>query len=234
VARSEEAVQAATAAQNAKNTRVFVLPHPVNGIGETRQAIIDNHVGDKIIMMDDDLTFACRGKRTDNPLYLSPMDDASLHNAITWMWDGLDDYHLVGLGAREGNNRKPEPEEKCCRMMRAWGLRIDTFRKHKFDFTRINCMEDFDVILQFLTHGYENIVSNVFVTNQAGSNTAGGCQTYRTLEVQGEAAKTLASLYPEFVKVVEKETKTAWGGGKRLDVNVQWKKAYASSQRKTK
>ena len=38
----------------------------------------------------------------------------------------------------------------------------------------------------------------------------------------------LAALHPDFVKVVEKYTKTSWGGGIRTDVRIAWKKAYES------
>jgi hypothetical protein len=33
------------------------------------------------------------------------------------------------------------------------------------------------------------------------------------------------TLHPNIVSVVEKTTKTAWGGGTRMDVIIQWKKA---------
>lgn len=49
---------------------------------------------------------------------------------------------------------------------------------------------------------------------------------------QAAAAHQLHSLHPDFVKVVKKTTKGAWGGGERTDVTVAWKKAYESSQPK--
>ena len=233
VVRHEEYQQALDLAQKVSKTTgaaVFVAPitSPVNGIHETRQWIVDNAAGDKVIMMDDDLDFACRGYRKDNPLYLSRATPEDLYKAVYWMYDQLNDFALAGLGAREGNNRKPTSTDKCSRMMRAWGLRKDVFCNHGIRFDRVNGIEDFDVILQFLENGYENIISNVYVTNQAGSNTAGGCSTFRTLEYQKQQAELLQSLHPQFVKTVQKETKTAWGGAIRTDVNVQWKKAFNS------
>jgi hypothetical protein len=41
----------------------------------------------------------------------------------------------------------------------------------------------------------------------------------------------LQLLHPAFVKVVEKATKTSWGGETRTDVQVSWKKAYASAKK---
>jgi hypothetical protein len=182
-------------------------------------------------MMDDDLVFAVRGKREDNPLYLSPATSTDVAKMILWMYDQLTgNYALVGISAREGNNRKPEPTEMNTRMMRCWGIHVPTFKKVGASFESMPCMEDFDVFLTFLTNGYPNVVSNTWTTNQAGSNTEGGCSTYRTLEVQAEAAEALAAKYPGIVKAVEKETKGSWGGGVRKDVTVYWKKAYASSR----
>jgi hypothetical protein len=226
VVRPEEAEQAV-----AMGYDIRVLPASVSNIGQTRQWIMDNAEDDAVLMMDDDLAFAVRGKREDNPLYLSNATRDDVRRMITWMYEQLTDkYALVGISAREGNNRKPEATEMNTRMMRCWGIHVPTFKKVGASFETMPCMEDFDVFLTFLTNGYPNLVSNTWTTNQAGSNTDGGCSTYRTLEVQGQAAEALAAKYPGIVKAVEKETKTAWGGGRRKDVTVYWKKAYAKSR----
>jgi hypothetical protein len=91
-------------------------------------------------------------------------------------------------------------------------------------------MEDFDVALSLLTKGYENAIINTVAHNQKGSGAVGGCSVWRTPQVQAQAALKLAELYPGIVKVVEKTTKTAWGGGTRTDVTIQWKAAYAKSK----
>lgn len=225
VVRPDELVGASKLAQNTPNCTVLTLPTTVTNIGQTRQWIVDNTDEERIIMMDDDLAFACRGKRTDNPLYLSPSDPEDVHAMVDWMYESLRDEALVGISAREGNNRKPEPRERNARMMRAWGFNKSAFNSIGARFDQMNCMEDFDVILTFLTNGYDALINNEFTTNQAGSNTDGGCSTYRTLEVQAEAAHALAKKYPGLVKVVKKETKSAWGGGERTDVTIYWKKA---------
>ncbi len=211
---------------------VMVLPDHVSNIGQTRQCIVDQCKEDKLIMMDDDLAFACRYKRTDNPLYLSPCDSLDVFNMVQWMWNSLGTHALVGISAREGNNRKEGKLEHNARMMRAWGLRTDEFKKINARFDSMSCMEDFDVILTFLTNGYSNIINNEYTTNQAGSNVEGGCSTYRTIDVQAEAAHALAAKYPGIVKAVQKETKGSWGGGIRTDVNIQWKKAYSQGLKK--
>ncbi len=206
---------------------LVVLPEGLTGIGNTRQWIMDGADSDEhILMFDDDLAFACRGKRVDNQLYLSDSSPDDVRRMLQWMeWKLSTDAAICGISAREGNNRKEEPTEQCARMMRAWGIRKDKFVEVGARFDRIDMMEDFDVILQFIKAGYPNIINNEVTTNQAGSNTAGGMSTYRTLERQAAAAHALHALHPDVVTVVQKETKTSWGGGVRTDVRVQWKKA---------
>lgn len=239
VVRPEEAPGAAGVAaklvqQYGGPVSVWQLPEGIENIGQTRQWIMENTDEEVVIMMDDDLAFACRGKREDNPLYLSPCDDQDIRWMVSWL-DGIyagGDYRIGGISAREGNNRKPEPIEECARMMRAWAIHKPTFESIGARFDNLPCIEDFDVILTFLVNGYANIINNEYTTNQAGSNVEGGCSTYRTLEVQADAARALAAKYPLFVQAVEKTTKGAWGGGTRTDVKIFWKKAYASGKRK--
>lgn len=228
VVRPEEAKQALEVVWRLGNgARVMVLPPHVSNIGQTRQYIVEQASDlDYVIMMDDDLAFACRGKREDNPLYLSPCDPMDIRNMVAWLESTLQGTALAGISAREGNNRKLEDVERNSRLMRCWGLRRDVFFKTGASFENMDCMEDFDVMLTFLTNGHEILINNNYTTNQAGSNTEGGCSTYRTLEIQAKAAHALANKYPGLVKTVQKETKTSWGGGTRTDVVVYWKKAY--------
>jgi hypothetical protein len=69
--------------------------------------------------------------------------------------------------------------------------------------------------------------------NQRDSGATGGCSTYRTAEMQAEAARRLAELHPNFVKVVtkkSKDTSTSWKNMKeRVDVIVYWRKALESA-----
>jgi hypothetical protein len=91
-------------------------------------------------------------------------------------------------------------------------------------------MEDFHVSLSLLTKGLPNMSINWMVQNQNGSNLAGGCSSYRTPERHAESALALKRRFPDFVNVVTKKTKTAWGGQERIDVIIQWKKAIAHGQ----
>ena len=210
---------------------VLVEPEDLpRGIGHTRQFIMEQTDGeDQTIMMDDDLVFAMRGKREDNPMYLSPCEPVDVFGMVRWLQLCTEQgagYAMAGISSREGNNRKEGRQGENTRIMRVFAINKDKFKASGANFTSLKVMEDFDVTLTLLLAGYPNIENYMFTNNQNGSNIEGGCKEYRTLDVQGDAARALAAKYPSFVQTVEKETKTSWGGGVRTDVKIFWKKAY--------
>ena len=90
-------------------------------------------------------------------------------------------------------------------------------------------MEDFDVTLSLLELGYPNRITYKYAWGQGRSGDDGGCSLYRTSEMQKNAAIRLAEFHPRTVKVVNKRSKTKWGGldsEVRVDVIVNWKKAF--------
>jgi hypothetical protein len=208
------------------------------GIGHTRQFIMEwstKSGTEQTIMMDDDLVFAVRGKREDNPLYLSPAEPSDVAAMVHWLRLTTEDataYAMAGISSREGNNRKPGREGENTRIMRVFAINNQKFKDSGADFTSLKVMEDFDVTLTMLLAGYKNIENYMFTNNQNGSNIEGGCKEYRTFEVQGDAARALAAKYPQFVTTVQKETKTSWGGGVRTDVKIYWKRAYQAGATK--
>ena len=207
---------------------VEVLPPEVLTIAPTRQYILDKLVtGENFCMVDDDLVFFKR--REDDPTKLRDIAPLELRQAVAAMSQYLSDgYAHVGFAAREGANRNTGLRLENTRIMRVLGYRADLV-KNVTRFDNMEVMEDFDVALSLLEAGYKNLILNDYAHNQAGSGSAGGCSHFRTPELHARNARLLAERHPGVVKVVEKTTKGAWGGGTRTDVNIQWKKAYASS-----
>jgi hypothetical protein len=77
--------------------------------------------------------------------------------------------------------------------------------------------------------GIPNKILLDYVWNQPGSNTEGGCSSYRTAKLQAKYAHRLADLHPDSVKVVEKKVRgaTSWEGMKtRTDVRIDWHKTW--------
>ena len=196
------------------------------GIGPTRQWCC-NQAESKVLMLDDDLVFATR--REDDPTKFRDADYAEILDLFTKIEANLDNFASVGVSTREGGNRYTHDKDYDTRLLRILAYRTDVLREHNIRFDDIPVMEDFYVSLSLLTRGYRNVKLNHMVQNQNGSGLTGGCSQYRTMDVQALAAHQLHDKFPEFVTVVQKETKTAWGGGVRTDVRVGWKKALKSA-----
>lgn len=195
------------------------------GIGPTRDWIIANATDPKVLMLDDDLGFYAR--RKDDPTKFEDMQSGGVDDMLKWVERGLDDYVHLGICPREGGNRVTVDQVNT-RLLRMLGYRADVLRKMPFKFSDMRLQEDFYITLSLLQAGYPNIMLSQWCHNQAvGSNAPGGCSTYRTIEVHNKSAQELAAKFPEYVRVVHKQTKTAWGGKARLDCVISWKKAYA-------
>lgn len=202
-----------------------ITPVRVQGIGKVRQWIIDNSDG-KVLMLDDDLDFFVR--RLDDRTKLTKASPRDINNMLMACDAALDKYAHIGIATREGANRNVEPIIENVRLLRALGYRADILKHLKVRFDRIPVMEDFDVALQLLERGHPSACINHWTQDQPGSNTEGGCSTYRTSEVQAQGAHGLSQRHPEFVTVIEKPPLKSggWDGKPRTDVRIAWKKAY--------
>lgn len=206
------------------DARIYVLPEQVRTIAPTRQWILEKVGTDEaLIMVDDDLVFYRR--RDDDRTKLRDITPEELHGAFHQMGKGLEDYAHVGFAAREGANRNTESWLFNTRIMRVLGYNRHTLREEGIRFDEMQVMEDFHVALTLLERGHSNAVLNDFAHNQGGSGKEGGCSHFRTAELHAANAHLLAQLHPGVVRVVQKETKGAWGGGTRTDVVISWKKA---------
>lgn len=212
-----------------RGSGIDVVAHPrsCKSIGPVRQFICAelhnvSKYGAKLIMLDDDIRFSAR--RTDDPTKFCPTRDEDIILGFKMVEDLVGSYGHAAIRHREMANESPVVEY-AARALRALAYDVRLLKKVGARFDRIIVMEDFDVTLQLLEAGYANAIYSGIIQNQNGSGAAGGCSTYRTMEKQAEGAHGLARLHPGFVKVVEKTTKGAWGGGTRTDVQVAWKKA---------
>lgn len=209
-----------------------VLPRKIETIAPARQYIMDmarkNGIK-KLVMLDDDLRFDAR--RMDDGGKFLVANDKQVETLFKRIEKELSAYAHVGVLSREGGNRITEPYVHCTRMMRVLAYDVETYHREKIKYDRLPLQEDFDVTLQLLRKGHPNLVLCEWVNGQGTSGAKGGCSHFRTIDLHNENAKKLAELHHPFVKVVEKQTKGAWGGRARLDVTVQWKKAYQSAHR---
>jgi hypothetical protein len=214
------------------SVKVLTCPATVNTSCTVRQYIVDQHnskkLGSVLLMLDDDLRFFKR--RTDDPTKFLPITGGELETCMSDMDKLMTKYAHGGILARKGGNHITTRTKENTRLLRALAYNVEVLRKYKIKFDR-GAMEDFDVALQLLQLGYKNVALCSYVQDQQRSNAPGGCSTYRTPAYQAAWCKRLHELHPDFVKLVEKTTKVAWGGTARTtrtDVVISWKKAYES------
>lgn len=208
---------------------ILILPDRIRTISATRDYLV-HEIGDDphMVMFDDDLHFAVR--RADDPTKFRQPEPHDITRMVESIDKRLETFVHVGIGPREGGNRNTEPLVYNTRLMRVLAYDRGFMREQMVTFSPMELMEDFHVSLQILRMGQDTLMLNQWVSNQAGgSNAAGGCSTYRSDALQAAEAAKLAARHTGFVRVVQKDTKTAWGGRTRTDVVVYWKRARESA-----
>lgn len=221
------------------DANILPLPMSIEGVAATRQFCIDNLPKGKVWMIDDRCKF--HHKRSDDMKLLGDIDHDEFRELYSTVSGLLDTYAQVGVAERIGNNRFPESVYENQRIYGCNALRTDILEQHRIRFDgmyqkdeRIKLYEDFYLVLSILTKGMKNAVIYNFGFTHGGHQKAGGNSTYRTVELQKLCAEALASEFPRFVTVVQKNEKSPWGGMEnRWDVRVQWKRAYQDSIQQT-
>lgn len=211
------------------NYPILILPDEIRTLPDTREYLKNLESGhNKCVQLDDDLLFYTR--RKDEPTKFQQATPDDMEALFYDIEMNLNKYAHVGVSGREGANRNVEDYLYVTRQMRVHGYNRKVLREWNVKHNRLQDVEDFDTTLQLLRAGFPNCVINYMVHNQSGGSAApGGCSTYRTLETHDRDVRRLAELHPEYVTVVTKQTKTAWGGKERTDVRIKWKRAYNES-----
>jgi hypothetical protein len=211
-------------------------PMDIDGIADIRQRCIDHPlVGKgKVWFIDDLVTF---GWRNEQMKQFNGMEETEWLKMYQMVETLLDDYMQVGFSARGGNNHVEEDTKEVGRAYTTYGLRTDLMLKEGIRFDgmyqlnkEVKLYEDYWITLRMLTSGFKNCIIYKYFFNYTHNN-AGGNSTFRTLELQEQAALELKKHFPQFVTVETKEG--AWGKmgmENRKEVRIQWLKAYQSSQ----
>lgn len=216
--------------------RLLVRPPDVTELSGTRQWLMEYHLehvkDQRLVLLDDDMKFYRRRDDDRGKAVNATAEDVTA--MLRALSEKLHDYVHAGVLGREGANRMAEHDELyATRQVRVLGYRARDLLKLGARFNnRASVMCDFDMTLQLLRAGYPNVLLCQWWQGHPDSDAPGGCSTYRTAELQTATAHRLAELHPGYVRVVQKTTKTAWGGGTRTDVQIAWKRAYADGQLK--
>ena len=215
--------------------KVLKLPEEIKRIAPTREWIFQQFQNCRHIVFDDDLDFVVKEPNpAESPKWLSrkftEMDFDDAFDLIDlWMNEGISYGGLLPAWVIPHLAQWPVRENQ--RMMTNWFFDGPTITRD-LQWCRLDSGEDFDINLQLLTRGFKNRVSAKYMVTCSVTQADGGCSTWRDLELHNRCQLELQKLWPEFVAVKEKEvTSGPWKGQKKLNVTIQHKKAYESSQK---
>jgi hypothetical protein len=224
-----------------------IVPTELYGISNIRQFLVETCSDDKILMMDDDMSFHVRPLLDDYDLYVA--EGHEIFEMVKWLDNVLTDYAHAGIPTRKQNFqltkrivRKNSYDIESTRVTHLHAFNTPIIKGEGLDFNAgmdINTMEDFHMVLSLLELGYPNIVCCKWAHEPKASNAPGGATLYRSLERHARCANNLRDKHPETVKVVERKTISSWGGSRdkptiRTDVRIQWQKALGIKAKESK
>lgn len=223
-----------------------VCEYEGNNIAEARKWCIEHFEEKFCFFFDDGCVFAVRGvkpcfgdmlkcgltKMTTEQFTVERLEQMYLEmfNMVISKIR-TDEYGIVGVSYRTGNNRVEEDYKENTRLGGVWAINRDLYYKLGFDKEHAPIVkEDFYLLLRFLTQGYKTCsVYKFCLDKKGGVNMKGGCSIYRTQEVINKCSEDFQKLFPQFVKLRDISYKKSWKGcetGTTYDVTVYWKKAY--------
>ena len=87
--------------------------------------------------------------------------------------------------------------------------------------------EDFLVILHLFEMGYPNVVFQDLKVSPSATQTKGGCDEYRSLELHNQGQLALVNRFPKSCKTVGKVFNSGpFEGKEKLMLRIQWKQQY--------
>lgn len=203
---------------------VYCLPEHIRTLGATRQYLVDLYWGEKIVLMDDDLTFYWREDPEKWNLTIPPPDQ--LEEMFETIENVLDVYAHIGLSGREGQNREPASHVENTRYMRFLAYNTALWpqdRRVRAD--RVDGMSDFDTNMQLLRAGLPNRVYYCWAQGQRATQTPGGMAGQRTRETHFAEVRQMCEMHPGLIIPRKKVNVSAGAFGVRDEVTVQWKMA---------
>ncbi len=175
----------------------------------------------KAVIMDDDLVFS---KREGNSLK-TIRDPELLVPMFEQMERLLDEFPLVGVHPRQMGQNAPEPYVINGRVICIQGINRKLIGTVKVD--ELSILADVILNCTLLSRGQPNALITTYFQDHGPCQAPGGCSTYRTPDIQREAAEYIAKRWHPFAKTVIRRPKVAkWMGGERTEFQVQWKKLF--------
>jgi hypothetical protein len=219
--------------------QVISLPSHIKTLAPTRMWIQKYFNNDRYWVFDDDLDFFIKDYVNDGTRKWASveMTDKDFDDMIDHAHDFMNKGYSHGGCA--SNWIMPVPPRKDGSMYpfrfnfrQCTNCFFDGPNLPTINWDRCQATEDMDGTLQYLTRGIPNVIFMRHRVSCKETNAAGGCSEYRTVEYHNESQRKFQELWPDFVKLKEKEVPSGpWKGEIKLNVEVAWKKAYNSAEK---
>lgn len=161
---------------------------------------------EKLWLLDDDLLFSYRDWTTTKLPRLEFTRIGEVRTDLETVCGN--DYPMVALGCRMFAHARTESYDINRRMLWTPMLHLPTFEARGWGYEwEGDFMEDYRLQCQVVREGFKTVTLNSFVADDAlGAWCKGGCNLYRNIEGRNNAAKLLAATYPEYIKLVQKQS----------------------------
>lgn len=207
------------------SAEILVQPDDVKGIAAVRNWLL--RLGGKMLMIDDDLRFFSREKlgmmELNRTLRISTRSD--IEAMLDALSAALDTHAHASISPRQFNNALADEPRHYGRYFRFCGF--NTALMPHIVQSNVDIVEDLEIAVQLYKLGLPAVLFSVWAHDDIkGTNSSGGCSSYRTHEMQAAAVRKMAEIHAPFVTVVEKKAKSGGDFGTRLDPKINWKKLY--------
>ena len=201
------------------------------GIAEVRKWICQYGEGKRYGMLDDDIEFLYTKRDGEEGPGNSKLSDEKFDDMINTMDSWMDEGYIHTACDVSWNPPTRNIDFRINSRITTNIFYDGTKMPYKELDWALDFVEDYYVNLQLLTMGYQNKVSLMYRVNAAATQTKGGCENFRTLDIHNKHMRDLRQKYPAFVKLKEKVANSGeWKGVVKLGATISWKKAYESSQ----
>jgi hypothetical protein len=209
---------------------LHTAPHWVKNYSDKFKWLVELDDGnDKAVIIDDDLKFSIPvlNDLGERRLQTVPDQDPAISYGFDYIEELLDDTALVSFHPRQMGHTKEPPYVENGKVVCVQGIN----RRLVGDIPDLNKFPILaDVVLNatLLSRGMGNKIITTLFIDWYPCQAPGGCSETRTAEIQAEACYWLEERFGPYIKAVEKEAKSGWLGGKRVDFRGQWKALYAA------
>lgn len=218
--------------------QILTAPDYVKNYSDKFKFIMEYADDEKFVIMDDDLKFSIPYMKKTNPLMDGSYDevrrlqtvgdqDVNIGTGFDYLEHLLSDTALVSFHPRQMGHTKPAPFVINGKVVCVQGINRRLCGDIP-DLNRFPILADVVLNATLLERGIGNKLITTLFIDWYPCQAPGGCSETRTLEMQAEACYWLEERFGPFIKAKEKEAKSGWLGGKRVDFQGQWKKLYAA------